>query len=75
MRAAVTILAAMAALSATAAWAGPKATLDAGVEGDRGVTQDEVFAVFAENTDRMRGLLMRTLAALPEKRDCACSGR
>jgi 5'-methylthioadenosine phosphorylase len=48
--------------------------LDAGVEGDRGVTQDEVFAVFAENTDRMRGLLMRALAALPEKRDCACSG-
>ncbi len=48
--------------------------LDAGVEGDRGVTQEEVFAVFAQNTDRMRGLLMRTLAALPQERTCACAG-
>jgi 5'-methylthioadenosine phosphorylase len=48
--------------------------LDAGVEGDHGVTQDEVFAVFAENIERMRALLLRTLAALPEKRDCDCAG-
>ena len=47
--------------------------LDAGVEGDRGVTQEEVFAVFAQNTERMRGLLMRTLAALPHERTCACA--
>ena len=47
--------------------------LDAGVEGDHGVTQEEVFAVFAQNTERMRGLLLRTLARLPEKPDCTCS--
>lgn len=46
--------------------------LDAGVEGERGVTQEEVFAVFAENTARMRGLLLATLAALPERRTCPC---
>ena len=46
--------------------------LDAGVEGDRGVTQEEVFQVFAENTDRMRGLIMAALAALPATRTCPC---
>jgi 5'-methylthioadenosine phosphorylase len=47
--------------------------LDAGVEGDHGVTQEEVFAVFAQNIERMRGLLVRTLAALPATRECGCS--
>jgi 5'-methylthioadenosine phosphorylase len=47
--------------------------LDAGVEGDHGVTQEEVFRVFAENTERMRALLLATLEALPDKRDCPCS--
>lgn len=46
--------------------------LDAGVEGDHGVTQDEVFRVFAENIERMRGLLFAALAALPDKRSCPC---
>jgi 5'-methylthioadenosine phosphorylase len=48
--------------------------LDAGVEGDHGVTQDEVFRVFGENTARLRGLLMDALAALPRNsdRDCPC---
>lgn len=47
--------------------------LDAGVAGgDGSVTQEEVFRVFAENTDRMRALLMATLAALPTKRTCPC---
>jgi 5'-methylthioadenosine phosphorylase len=46
--------------------------LDAGVEGDRGVTQEEVFRVFAENTERMRGLLLDVVAALPTAPDCAC---
>jgi len=46
--------------------------LDAGVEGEHGVTQEEVFAVFAQNTERLRGLLMATIAALPDKRDCPC---
>jgi 5'-methylthioadenosine phosphorylase len=46
--------------------------LDAGVEGDHGVTQDEVFAVFAANIERMRALLLRTVAALPDEPDCRC---
>jgi 5'-methylthioadenosine phosphorylase len=46
--------------------------LDAGVEGDRGVTQEEVFRVFRENTERMRTLLLTTVAALPETRTCPC---
>jgi 5'-methylthioadenosine phosphorylase len=46
--------------------------LDAGVAGDRGVTQEEVFRVFAENTDRMRSLLLAALAALPAERSCPC---
>jgi len=47
--------------------------LDAGVEGEHGVTQEEVFRVFAENTERMRGLLFDVLAGLPEDRDCPCA--
>ena len=38
---------------------------DAGVEGDGGVTQEEVFRVFAENTERLRTLLLDVAAALP----------
>jgi 5'-methylthioadenosine phosphorylase len=48
--------------------------LDAGVEGDHGVTQEEVFKVFAENTEQMRDLLLRTLAGLPTERTCSCAG-
>jgi 5'-methylthioadenosine phosphorylase len=47
--------------------------LDAGVEGEHGVTQDEVFAVFAQNIERMRGLLLRTVERLPSPRDCGCA--
>jgi 5'-methylthioadenosine phosphorylase len=46
--------------------------LDAGVEGDHGVTQEEVFRVFAENTARLRALLLDTIAALPGERTCPC---
>jgi 5'-methylthioadenosine phosphorylase len=46
--------------------------LDAGVEGDHGVTQDEVFRVFAENIDRLRGLLTDVVGALPVEPDCPC---
>jgi 5'-methylthioadenosine phosphorylase len=46
--------------------------LDAGVEGDQGVTQEEVFRVFAENTERMRGLLLDVVRALPDEPDCPC---
>jgi 5'-methylthioadenosine phosphorylase len=47
--------------------------LDAGVEGDQGVTQDEVFAVFRQNTERLRGLLLAAIVALPSERACACA--
>lgn len=46
--------------------------LDAGVAGESGVTQEEVFRVFAENTERMRTLLLAALAALPAERTCPC---
>jgi 5'-methylthioadenosine phosphorylase len=46
--------------------------LDAGVEGDQGVTQDEVFKVFADNTEKLRAVLLHAVAALPKTRSCAC---
>jgi 5'-methylthioadenosine phosphorylase len=46
--------------------------LDAGVEGEHGVTQEEVFGVFGENTERLRGILLDAVAALPVARDCPC---
>jgi 5'-methylthioadenosine phosphorylase len=46
--------------------------LDAGVEGEHGVTQEEVFRVFGENTARLRSLLLDVAAALPEGADCVC---
>src|SRR5258705_11662125 len=47
--------------------------LDAGVEGDHGVTQEAVFRVFAENTAILRELLMEAVAKLPAKRTCPCA--
>jgi 5'-methylthioadenosine phosphorylase len=49
--------------------------LDAGVEGEHGVTQEEVFRVFGENIERLRGLLLDALPALPARddRDCPCA--
>jgi 5'-methylthioadenosine phosphorylase len=46
--------------------------LDAGVAGDHGVTQEEVFRVFAQNTERLRTLLFDLVAKLPQQRDCPC---
>jgi 5'-methylthioadenosine phosphorylase len=46
--------------------------LDAGFEGEHGVTQEEVFRVFAENTERLRGLLFEVVAALPAEPGCPC---
>jgi 5'-methylthioadenosine phosphorylase len=46
--------------------------LDAGVDGDHGVTQEEVFRVFGENTVRLRDLLLDVASALPEDADCVC---
>jgi 5'-methylthioadenosine phosphorylase len=47
--------------------------LDAGVEGGHGVTQEEVFRVFGQNTERLRELLLHAVATLPVQRDCPCA--
>ena len=47
--------------------------LDAGVEGDHGVTQEEVFRVFGANTARLRGVLLDAVTKLPTVRDCPCA--
>jgi 5'-methylthioadenosine phosphorylase len=47
--------------------------LDAGVEGGHSVTQEEVFRVFGENTERLRKVLLDAVAALPEERSCPCA--
>ncbi len=48
--------------------------LDAGVEGDHGVTHEEVFRVFGENTARLRGVLLDAVTRLPTERGCPCAG-
>jgi 5'-methylthioadenosine phosphorylase len=45
---------------------------DAGVEEGEGVTQAEVFRVFAANIERLRDVLMKVIANLPAERDCPC---
>jgi 5'-methylthioadenosine phosphorylase len=47
--------------------------LDAGVEGDQGVTHEEVFRVFGENIERLRPVLLDAVAALPAERSCPCA--
>src|SRR4029450_3522658 len=47
--------------------------LDAGVEGDSGVTQEEGFRVFEESTATLRGVLLDAVALLPSERTCACA--
>jgi 5'-methylthioadenosine phosphorylase len=46
--------------------------LDAGIDAGTAVSQEEVFRVFGENTERLRSLLLRVAAALPTNRDCPC---
>jgi 5'-methylthioadenosine phosphorylase len=45
---------------------------DAGVEEGQGVTQAEVFRVFADNMKRLRDLLVDIIGKLPSQRDCPC---
>jgi len=46
---------------------------DAGVEEGEGVTHAEVMAIFGQNVGRLRELLMKLVAGLPDERDCPCS--
>jgi 5'-methylthioadenosine phosphorylase len=51
---------------------------DTGLEGSpevRPVTQQEVFAVFAKNIDRLRAALMLLIARLPARRGCDCAAQ
>jgi 5'-methylthioadenosine phosphorylase len=47
--------------------------LDAGLEEDHGVAQDEVFKVFSDNIERLRNLVLSTVAELGPQRDCRCA--
>ncbi len=47
--------------------------MDAGIEAGEGVGQAEVFAAFARNVERLKGLLRDVIAALPDPDGCACS--
>lgn len=46
---------------------------DAGVAEGEGVTQEEVFRIFAENVARLRTLVLDLVAALPDEPDCSCA--
>jgi 5'-methylthioadenosine phosphorylase len=47
--------------------------MDAGVEAGEGVGQEEVFAMFARNIDRLKTLLGTTIADLPDPDGCGCA--
>ncbi|MFE0478159.1 S-methyl-5'-thioadenosine phosphorylase [Streptomyces sp. NPDC058947] len=47
--------------------------LDAGVDAEESVAQQDVHAVFARNVRRLRGLVLDTIAELPRERTCRCA--
>lgn len=47
--------------------------VDAGVDAETAVDQDEVFRVFAENVEKLRALLFAVVAGLPSERSCYCT--
>lgn len=47
--------------------------MDAGVASGEGVGQEEVFAMFARNIDRLKELLTAVIADLPDTDGCACA--
>lgn len=47
--------------------------MDAGAESGEGVGQEEVFALFRANLERLTGLLTRAVGALPDPRGCTCT--
>jgi 5'-methylthioadenosine phosphorylase len=46
---------------------------DAGAEGIEPVSNEEVVRVFAENNEKLRGLLYAMIPALPVERPCVCA--
>ena len=47
--------------------------MDAGAETGGGVGQEEVFARFRANLERLTGLLTDTVAGLPDPAGCTCA--
>ena len=47
--------------------------MDAGAESGAGVSQEEVFALFRANLERLKGVLSRAVAGLPDPEGCTCS--
>jgi 5'-methylthioadenosine phosphorylase len=47
--------------------------VDAGVDEESAVDQEEVFRVFGENVEHLRTLLYAAIPALPSTRDCLCT--
>lgn len=47
--------------------------MDAGVSEGEGVGQEEVFATFAANVERLKRLLTKVIGALPDLDGCTCS--
>ena len=45
---------------------------DAGIDATESVSQDEVFRVFAQNTARLKDVILATVTSLPAQRTCAC---
>jgi 5'-methylthioadenosine phosphorylase len=47
--------------------------MDAGAESGTGVGQDEVFALFKQNLERLTGILTAAVEALPDPTGCTCA--
>jgi 5'-methylthioadenosine phosphorylase len=47
--------------------------MDAGAESGEGVDQEQVFALFKANLERLTGLLAATIEALPDPDGCTCA--
>jgi len=47
--------------------------LDAGIEVGEGVAQAEVFALFAQNIERLKALLTRVIRGMPDPAGCTCA--
>jgi 5'-methylthioadenosine phosphorylase len=47
--------------------------MDAGVSAGEGVGQEEVFAMFAANIDRLKLLLTKVIGNLPDPTGCSCA--
>jgi 5'-methylthioadenosine phosphorylase len=46
--------------------------MDAGAEPEQGVHQADVFALFAQNTERLKSLLAGVISELPDPSGCTC---